>query len=152
MSTKEKLSTIAEIELHYNNPVQRRERQQISSSRDAYNVLRNHWSSSIELLEEFVILLLDQSNTILGKFVASKGGVAGTVVDPKIIFSCAIKGRASSIILAHNHPSGNLNPSKADIAITKKLVGGGELLEVRVLDHLIITKEGYYSFKDEGLI
>ena len=88
----------------------------------------------------------------LGIYHLSKGGIAGTVVDPKIVFSVALKSAASSLILIHNHPSGNLQPSEADKTITKKLVDAAKLLDINVLDHLIISIESYYSFADEGLL
>jgi DNA repair protein RadC len=88
----------------------------------------------------------------LGVMSISKGGVSGTVVDPKLVFSGALKALACSIILSHSHPSGNTKPSQADIAITKRLKQGGELLDIGILDHLIITPDAYYSFADEGLI
>ncbi len=121
---------------------------QVKSSRDAYNVL-------VTLLvdlphEEFWILLLNRSNRVIHKECISRGGVAGTVVDAKIIFNKALSYLASSIILCHNHPSGNLRPSQADIDITKKLKKAGEVLEINVLDHLIISEQGYYSFADDG--
>ena len=78
--------------------------------------------------------------------------MSGEVADPKVIFAAAIKSAASSIILAHNHPSGNLRPSSADISLTRKIKAGGELLDIAVSDHLIISREGYYSFADEGLM
>ena len=144
---------IPEIKMTFNHKVRASDRPKVSSSTDAFEILISNWSDEIELREEFNILLLDRSNRVMGIYQVSKGGISGTVVDPKIIFSCALKCRSSSIILAHNHPSGNLNPSQADIAITKKIKSGGELLELSVLDHLIITKsEGYYSFADEMLI
>lgn len=82
----------------------------------------------------------------------SSGGMAGTVADPKLIFSTALKAGASSIILSHNHPSGNLKPSQADIALTQKIIKAGSFLDIAVLDHIIITSEGYYSFADEALL
>lgn len=82
----------------------------------------------------------------------SSAGVAGTVADPKVIFAAALKASASSIILAHNHPSGQLKPSSADIALTNKIKRGGEFLDIQVLDHLILSSEGYYSFADEGMM
>ncbi|MEJ7557075.1 MAG: JAB domain-containing protein [Pedobacter sp.] len=82
----------------------------------------------------------------------SQGGTAGTVVDPKLLFTTALKLKATSLILAHNHPSGELNPSEADIRITDKLVEGGKLLDIPILDHLFISANGYYSMSDEGLI
>jgi DNA repair protein RadC len=84
--------------------------------------------------------------------IISRGGISGTVADPKLIFAAALKASASSIILAHNHPSGSLKPSEADIRLTKKLKEGGLYLEIPVLDHIILSKEGYYSFADEGLL
>ena len=80
------------------------------------------------------------------------GSVSGTVVDPKLVFSVALKSMASFIILGHNHPSGNLKPSNADIDLTKKLKEGGKLLDLLILDHIILSRRGYYSFVDEGLI
>ena len=82
----------------------------------------------------------------------SKGGVSGTFVDAKLVFSVALKCNASSIIIAHNHPSSNLNPSEADKSLTKKLKSAGQFLDITLLDHLIITKDGYYSFSDDGLM
>ena len=106
----------------------------------------------LELQEEFKIMLLNRYNKVIGIFTASSGGIAGTVADPKLIFACALKGAASGIILAHNHPSGSLQASQADIDLTKKLRDGGKLLDIQILDHIIITSESYYSFADEGLL
>ena len=102
--------------------------------------------------EEFWIALLNRANFLIGKQQISKGGMSGTVADPKIIFHIALQHRASGVILCHNHPSGNLNPSDADIRLTKNLVAAGRVLEINVLDHLIVSKKGYYSFADEGKI
>ncbi len=146
------LMQVAEIELSYKNPVPPSDRIKVTNSIQVYDVLRNHWSEQIDLLEEFVILLLDRAQHVLGLHVVSKGGTAGTVVDPKLVFISAIRTKASSIILAHNHPSGNLKPSQADLSLTNRLVQGGTLLDVKVIDHLIITAHGYFSFADEGLI
>jgi DNA repair protein RadC len=106
----------------------------------------------MELKEEFYILLLNRANRVKGWYKVSEGGTAGTVVDPKLIFSTALKCHASSIILSHNHPSGNVKPSEEDLKLTKKLTEGGKLLEIAVLDHLILTSEEYLSFADEGLL
>ncbi len=100
--------------------------------------------------EEFWILLLNRSNKVISKHQVSKGGVAGTVVDPKMVFKKAVDCMASGIILCHNHPSGNLTPSDADISLTRKMTDAGRLLDIQVLDHLIIAGEKYYSFADEG--
>lgn len=102
--------------------------------------------------EEFWILLLNRANRIIGKKGISKGGIAGTVVDPKIIFREALEARASGIILCHNHPSGNTQPSEADVQLTKKIKEAGRNLEITVLDHLIIAGSSFYSFADEGVL
>lgn len=102
--------------------------------------------------EEFWILLLSRKGEVIGREQISQGGISGTVVDAKLIFSRALEVKASSIILCHNHPSGNLQPSQADRSLTTKLVKAGELLDVFVLDHLIIADKGYFSFADQGFI
>jgi DNA repair protein RadC len=89
---------------------------------------------------------------LLGVYCVSKGGVAGTVVDPKLIFAAALKANSTSMILCHNHPSGNLQPSQSDVSLTKKLVQAGEFMELKVVDHIIMTTERYFSFADEGMI
>jgi DNA repair protein RadC len=122
----------------------------VLSSRDAYEVLLPVFSDLNH--EEFWILILNQANYIIGKQLISKGGMAGTVADPKIIFKTALEHNAAYIILAHNHPSGNLKPSTQDLNITKKMVEAGKMLDLPVLDHLIVTNKLFYSFGDEGLI
>ena len=102
--------------------------------------------------EEFWVMLLSRSNVVMDKLKVSSGGVSGTVADARMIFKSAIQRLASGIILVHNHPSGNLKPSQADIKLTKKLKEGGELLDIAVLDHVIVADSGYYSFADEGMI
>jgi DNA repair protein RadC len=144
---------VAEVNLTYSPNYKITDRPKISSARDAYQLLIDQWTpGKIDLLEEFKILLLNRSNRVLGLVNISQGGMSGTVADPKLIFVAALKAAASYIILAHNHPSGNLKPSTEDIRLTKKLVEGGKLLDLLVVDHLIITNEGFYSFCDEGLI
>lgn len=127
-----------------------KQRPKITSSQDAYNCL----FPEMEDLgyEIFKILLLNRNNQVTKIETISSGGVAGTVVDPKIIFKKALDEQSSGMILSHNHPSGNLRPSQADLEITKKLVKAGKTLEINVLDHIIISDKGYYSFLDEGLI
>ena len=127
-----------------------KKRPQITSSYDAYKVIA---PVLIDLAhEEFWILFLNRNNLVIGKEKISSGGVAGTVVDAKNVFLKTIqKERATGIILCHNHPSGNLNPSQADISLTKKLKAGGQLIDISVHDHLIISEKGYYSFADEGI-
>ncbi|MGB4400016.1 MAG: JAB domain-containing protein, partial [Daejeonella sp.] len=118
-----------------------------------YNILLQNWDmNKIDLLEQFKILLLNRANKVLGIYEVSSGGMTGTVADPKLIFSTALKGCANSIILSHNHPSGNLKPSQADINLTQKLRTAGSFLDIDVLDHIILTSEGYISFVEEGLM
>ena len=100
--------------------------------------------------EAFYILLLNRSNRIIREVHISEGGFSGTVADPKKIFKIALEYNASSIILCHNHPSGNIQPSDADIKLTNKLKGAGEMLDLPVIDHIILGEEKYYSFADEG--
>ena len=143
---------VSEIELHYRTNVKPSERPKITCSQDAYNILFQHWSDEkLELREEFKILLLNRANRVLGIVNISTGGVTGTVADPKIIFSSALKANACSIILAHNHPSGNLKPSEADIKLTTRMKQAGQLLDISVLDHIILTSDQYFSMSDSGI-
>jgi DNA repair protein RadC len=124
----------------------------VTSSQDAYDYLISVWSPQVERIEEFLILCLNRANKVLGYAKISQGGLSGTVADPKVIFQVALKANASSVILCHNHPSGNTKPSDNDIQLTKKLKKAGEFLELNVLDHLIITTDSYFSFADESLL
>lgn len=145
------LFTITEVELIYRNKLKKTDRPKIKSSMDAYNLLIQSWDhNKIDLLEEFKILLLDRNNACMGISNIAQGGVSACVVDPKIIFSTALKAKASGLIIAHNHPSGNLIPSQSDIDLTTKLHAGARLLEMAILDHLIVTDIGYHSMADEG--
>ncbi|WP_443939842.1 RadC family protein [Pedobacter sp. MW01-1-1] len=122
------------------------EQVKVSSSSDAFRYLRSTFSDLNH--EEFWILVLSRSGNIVSKQLISKGGQAGTIADPKVIFKVALQNNAASIILAHNHPSGNLKPSAADIKLTRQLVAGGDLLSLSVADHLIFADQQYYSFRD----
>ena len=123
---------------------------QIRSSEDAYKAMTSELMD--QPTEQFWVIMLNRSNKIIQKRAISLGGVSGTVADPKVIFKKALEDLASGIILAHNHPSGNKKPSQADIELTKKLQKSGKLLEIPVLDHIIFTDDGYFSFADEGLL
>lgn len=123
---------------------------QISKSSQAFEVLSPVFADLHH--EEFWILMLNHANYVIGKQPISRGGVSATVADPKIIFKIALEHNAASLILAHNHPSGSLEPSEEDVIITKKLVEAGCMLDLHVLDHLIVTNKLYYSFGDEGII
>ena len=122
----------------------------IQSSKDAYQQIEGVLSDLGH--EEFWVILLDRANQVIDKRNISKGGVSGTVADAKMIFKPAIEKLASSIILCHNHPSGNMKASQADLQLTKKMIEAGKNLDIPVLDHLIIGNNVYYSFADEGLM
>ncbi|MFA4850960.1 MAG: DNA repair protein RadC [Bacteroidales bacterium] len=126
------------------------QKKQITSSKDVFDIF--HPIMSDMTYEEFWILLLNKANKIIGKFSISEGGLIGTVADPVKIFRKAIEYNAIGMILCHNHPSGNIKPSEADMNLTKKMKEGGKLLDISVLDHIIIGEEKYLSFADEGLL
>jgi DNA repair protein RadC len=146
--------TISEVKLIYRTKVKASARSQIKSSKDAFDIFMEHWDfDSIEHVEEFKLMLLTRSNKVLGIASISKGGISGTVTDVRIILQYAIKANASGIIICHNHPSGNLQPSESDLAITRKVKDSVVLMDIQLLDHLIIIPEGrYYSMADEGII
>jgi DNA repair protein RadC len=155
----ESLCTVADgmqvsgVELVYKSKVKASERPQVSTSKEVYELFKRYWDENkIEFVEQFKILLLNRTNKVLGIYEISTGGLSGTVADPKVVFIAALKAAACHIILAHNHPSGNLKPSIPDKQLTQKIKEGGRLLEIGVIDHLIISNEGYYSFADEGLM
>lgn len=146
-----KNTVLAEIKVSYSSG--NTEKTKITSSEIAYKLALACWNKgTIELQEEFKVLILNRANQVLGIYPVSKGGVSGTFVDPKLVFSVSLKCNASSIILVHNHPSGNLKPSESDKSLTKKLIDAGKFLDIKVLDHLIITPSGYFSFLDENLL
>lgn len=152
-TNEKKQYQVAEIQLTYKSDVKPSLRPKINGSKDAYSVLLENWDGSrIEFVEQFKVMLLNRANRVLGIFEVSTGCSTGTVADPKLIFAAALKSNSSGIIMAHNHPSGNMQPSQADIDLTKRMREGGKLLEIQVLDHVIVTTEGYYSFADEGLL
>lgn len=123
----------------------------ITNSKDAYQVLMQVWDKGLmTFLEEFKVILLNNANKVLGIIDLAKGGKDFVPVDMKVIFSIALKASASKIILAHNHPSGKLEPSPQDKAITNKSVEAGKVLDIEVCDHIIVSEDGYYSLKDEG--
>ncbi len=126
------------------------EQKTIGSSRDAFELLYADLADSS--FEEFWIILLKRNNQIINKKRISEGGLAGTVADPKKIFKIALDAQASSIILCHNHPSGNLKPSEQDKQLTRKIVQAGNTLEIAVLDHLIFGNDAYFSFADENML
>lgn len=127
-----------------------RERPRISGSRDAFNAIAPLLSDLHH--EEFWLLLLTKANEVFARERLSVGGMSGTVVDAKLAYKTALDAMAAAVIAIHNHPSGNLQPSQADIELTKKMQQAGVLLDLPLLDHLIVSERGYYSFADEGLL
>lgn len=145
------LFKVAEVQLSYKPHFKAQERPQISSSRQAYDLLLANWDMElINFIEQAKMILLNRNNRVLGIINLSTGGGASTVMDARVIFATALKATATSLIVAHNHPSGNLKPSSEDIRLTEKLKQAGKLLEIEVHDHLIVTETEYYSMAEEG--
>jgi len=125
----------------------------ISTSYDAVQIIRKFWNDeTIEMQEEVKIILLNNSNSVLGVHNLSKGGMTSSLVDVRIILSVALKCLATGIIMIHNHPSGNLKPSSADLSIVEKLNESCKLMDIKLFDNIIITKESYMSFAEDGLL
>jgi len=124
----------------------------ITSSKESYEFIKQFYVDDIEIFESCFILLLNNSNKTIGYAKISQGGITGTVIDVRLIAKYAVDSLATSVILAHNHPSGNLHPSNADINLTEKAKKGLNLLDINILDHIILTSENYYSFADNGKI
>jgi DNA repair protein RadC len=151
---KTQQTTISEVRLVYRTKVKASERLKVKSSKDAFDIFMGYWDlDSVEHFEEFKLMLLTRSNKVLGLTTVSKGGISGTVTDVRIILQYAIKANASGIIICHNHPSGNMQPSETDMKITRKIKESGNLMDIQLLDHLIVIPEGKYcSMADEGII
>lgn len=143
-----------EIKISYSQKSNSKKPFKILSSRDANQIIQSSWDKdTIELFETFKVVYLNNSNVVKGISTISTGGITGTVIDLRIIFATALKTLSTAIILTHNHPSGTLRPSEADRKLTQKIINAGDLLDIKVLDHLIVTpNKKYYSFKDEGLM
>jgi DNA repair protein RadC len=147
------LTTVAEVELIYKSRVKPSERPLVNSSGKCYQLLLQTWDENkIDFVEQFKVLLLNRCNRVLGILELSTGGVTGSVADVRLVMTAALKANAVVVILSHNHPSGNLKPSRADIELTAKIKQAGKFLNIQVLDHVIVTSEGYYSFDDERLL
>ncbi|MCD8429083.1 JAB domain-containing protein [Tenacibaculum finnmarkense genomovar ulcerans] len=142
---------IAEVKVSYT--INNTEKLKVTNSKSSYGFLLACWNkNTLELQEEFKVLLLNRNNQVLGVYLLSKGGTASSIVDVKLLFSVALKCNTHGIILAHNHPPGNLTPSKSDKDITTKIINASKLLDMKILDHIIVTKDDYYSFADNGLM
>ena len=142
---------IAEVEISYSHKVKISDQVKVDSSGTCYKHVLPLWKD-IDYRESFAILLLSRNNRVLGLRWISTGGVSGTVADIKLMFQAALKANASAMIALHNHPSGNLSASDADIRLTRKIKEAGTLLDISVVDHIIITSENFYSMADDGLI
>ena len=142
-----------EVRLVYKTKVKPSDRVQLNDSAATYKFLMTTWDQNkLELQEQFKVILMNNKNRVLGLYELSTGGVTGTVADPKLIFMAALKANANTIIVAHNHPSGDPHPSIRDKNLTKKVTQAGRLLDINVHDHIVITRHFYYSFADNGLM
>ena len=148
-------TSVNEISLRYQNTkILMAMAPKINSSREAFNIFNSVWDQdAIAAQEHFNVMLLNNSNRVKGIFLLSAGGITATLVDIRILFAVVLKSLSTAVIIAHNHPSGSLSPSTADKRLTEKIKKAGELLDIKLLDHLILTpNNGYYSFTDEGLL
>ena len=143
---------VSEIEITYHPVIKPSQMPKVNCSKDAERILRSIWGSDLNYRESFYALYLNRANKVLGYQLVSLGGISGTVVDVRCIYQAALKALAVNLIIAHNHPSGNNEPSDSDIKITQKLKEAGQLLDIQVIDHLILFSEGYTSLADEGML
>jgi DNA repair protein RadC len=152
MSELTKSPCLAEVQIIYKTKVKPSDRPILNNSELCYKYLLDVWSGNIEYCEEFIIVMLNRANKALGWTKISQGGIAGTIVDRRMILQPALLANASAIILAHNHPSGSKIPSEQDLKLTKEIQAACKYMDINLVDHLIVTTEGYYSFADEGQI
>lgn len=144
---------VAEVQLSYRPKIKASDRPKVRSASDAYQILMQCWDKDkLQLVEQCKVMLIDRANRVLGVADISSGGMACTVVDPKLIFASALKSAASALLIAHSHPSCNLLPSEADKRLTERIKAGCKILEITFFDHLIVTAEGFTSFANEGLL
>lgn len=146
------MHTIREVKLSYvkEHPLSEVNKTKVRSSQESAQILRAIWEDDLDMIERFYVLYLNNANQVQSVSLVSMGGLTGTVVDARIVFATALNCLATSIIIAHNHPSGNTTPSNADIQLTGKISEAGRILDIPVLDHIILTEDSYYSFSDEG--
>jgi DNA repair protein RadC len=139
------------IQVKFDKKVKKSELKVMTSVDEVVSTLRQVFNAdTFDWKEEFILLCLNKRNALVGFYKVSSGGIGGTIADPRVIFTTALNCTATSIIIAHNHPSGNLQTSNADDSITKKIKESGEILDIKLLDHIILTDEGYYSYMEEG--
>lgn len=146
------INNVSEIEISYKPALSSGDRYKLTSIESAVNVLRSLWTLDINIRESFYLLLVNNPGEVIGWHRIGVGGFTGTTADPRLIFSIALKGMASKIIVAHNHPSGSLQPGIVDKDFTSKLKEASKLLQIELLDHIILTEEGYYSFSQSGIL
>jgi DNA repair protein RadC len=139
---------VSEVKLTYKSIA--KDRVRVTSSRKVYEVFKPFYEEDMDYKEYSFIMYLNRQNEILGVLKLSEGGCSGTVIDPKILMQGALLVNAQAVIISHNHPSGTLRPSEADDVLTKKIKQLGELMDLPLLDHVILTSNGYYSYQDEG--
>ena len=153
MEGLERCPMLAELEVSYKSKRSREQRIPIRSSQDVDRFLRTIWNEkTLELVEEFYVICLNGSHEAIGWVRVSTGGLNSTSIDPRIIFGVALQTASTAIIVAHNHPSGSLEPSNQDKEVTKMLKEAGKLLKIKVLDHIILTKDSSFSFEEHGLM
>lgn len=148
--TTEYKSLVGEYIIEYRT--KKHKKVKVTNSEVAQKFARDVWPDNVAVRESMIALMLNRANTVTGYYLVSQGGLSGTVADNRLILHVALQSLASSIILVHNHPSGNTQPSDADIKITEKLKKAAEYMEIKVLDHIILTEDRFFSFADEGLI
>lgn len=153
-NSKQALLQIAEVDIIYRSKVKPNDRPKVLTSNHAFECFWEIYDhDKIEYREAFYLMLINRQNRVLGICKISEGGITGTVVDIRNVFQAALKTNATSIILCHNHPSGNLQPSDADRALTRKIKNAGEIMDIKLIDHLIVSSDSmYYSFADEGTL
>lgn len=147
------LFDVTEVELIYHNKQKAADRPPVRGSEQAYDLFLKSWDmGKIELQEQFKAMFLDRSKKCMGVLTAATGGISECIVDLRLVFAAAIKARASCIIIAHNHPSGETKPGREDSSLTQRFARAGEILNLPVVDHLIVARNGYVSFNDLGLM
>lgn len=150
---RKKRYNVSQIELMYKPKVKACDRPVIKDVEDVYGIFMQCWDQGkIELIEEFKMILLDKGSAVLGVINISSGGMNAVTADHKVVVTAAMLGKASGIILAHNHPSSRLTPSEQDIALTNRIKVAAGSMDIAVVDHLIVNPAGYYSFANKGLL
>jgi len=145
-------SQVSEVEITYKNKVKASDRITVTQSVHAFTALLPYYENFIDHKEASFAVFLNRANHILAISKISEGGLCSTVIDLKLLFQYALKVNAQNIIISHNHPSGNKTISEADLKLTRRIVEAGKIMEIQILDHIILTSEGYTSFQDEGIM